>query len=187
MEEIWKDIVGYEGHYHVSNFGNVKSLDRTVQCRNGRTRRYYSIKRKFGVSASGKGYLKVPLTVNGKTNFHSVHRLVAIAFLPNINNYREVNHKSFDRNNNCIDNLEWCSPKQNTAHARENGHAPKRNPNQVGSNCGSAKLHEKDVEKMLLMKKNGYHNDLIFKEFSQVCTKHIKRILLRHNWKHVII
>ena len=96
MEEIWKDIKGYEGRYQVSNLGNVKSL---------RTNKllYYS---------NSDNYYRVSLYKNKRTMF-SIHRLVAEAFIPNPNNLPCVNHKDCNTYNNKVDNLNWCTYKQN--------------------------------------------------------------------------
>ena len=104
MEEIWKDIEGYEGLYQVSNLGNVKSLN------------YRQTKReKILKSVNDKdGYLFVSLCKNSVIKHYSIHRLVADVFIDNPNNYPQVNHKDENKTNNNVDNLEWCSPKYNT-------------------------------------------------------------------------
>lgn len=97
MEEIWKDIEGYEGLYQVSNMGRVKSLRRNIILREGISR----------------GYSVLNLSKNGNPLTKKVHRLVATAFIPNPNNYPIVNHKDENRTNNCVDNLEWCTQEYN--------------------------------------------------------------------------
>ena len=96
-EEIWKDVVGYEGYYQVSNMGRV-----------------YSFKtNKILKQSVARGYLQVGLLDNGKQKTGIVHRLVAEAFLPNENNYPCVNHKDENRKNNNVSNLEWCTHEYN--------------------------------------------------------------------------
>lgn len=102
MEEIWKDIEGYEGKYQVSNLGNVRSLD----YRN--TKMIGNLRPKLR-----SNYLFVHLRNHGIGKCPMVHRLVAKAFIPNPNNYPEVNHKDEDKHNNRADNLEWCTLKYN--------------------------------------------------------------------------
>ena len=111
MNEIWKDIEGYEGYYQVSNLGRVKSLKRKVW--NGKTlaNKKESI---MAVSKNKNNYLKVCLFKNNKSNTFYIHRLVAKAFIPNLNNLPQVNHKDEDKANNNAKNLEWCTQKYNS-------------------------------------------------------------------------
>lgn len=95
-EEIWKPIEEYEG-YEVSSYGRVRSKRKILK-----------------PQLTEKGYLRH--TIQNKSN--KVHRLVAQAFLPNPNNYPEVNHKDENKQNNRVDNLEWCSHSQNLLHSR---------------------------------------------------------------------
>lgn len=101
--EIWKDIKEYEGLYQVSNLGRIKSL-------------------KFGkekilkpINHTG-GYLCVDLSKNNKRLYVKIHRLVAEAFIPNPENLLQVNHKDENKKNNCVDNLEWCTPQYNSCY-----------------------------------------------------------------------
>lgn len=104
MKEIWKDIPNYEGYYQVSNLGKVMSL----RSYGGNSRR---IMKPCG---NGTGYLKVMLCKNSQQKQYLVHRLVAMAFIPNPNNYDFVNHKDENKMNNCVDNLEWCTKSYNS-------------------------------------------------------------------------
>lgn len=109
MEEIWKDIKGYENYYQISNYGRVRSLDRYVHCEaRGITRRLIK-GQMIKTSVSNNGYERVQLNKEHKVIKHLVHRLVAEAFLPNTNNFLEVNHKDENTLNNSVENLEWCS------------------------------------------------------------------------------
>lgn len=105
MVEIWKDIVGYEGLYQVSNLGRVKSLG------NGKT--HNSKERILKARKETNGYLRITLTKDGKQKKYTIHRLVATAFIPNPDNLPIVNHKDEDKLNNRIENLEWCDAKYN--------------------------------------------------------------------------
>lgn len=118
MEEIWKDIPGYEGLYQVSNLGRVKSLERSVIKGQGGL---YKIEEKIMKgSKDGSGYLFVQLCKEGKRKFYKIHRLVASAFLDNPNNLSELNHKDEDKTNNRVDNLEWCNHKYNSNYGSRN-------------------------------------------------------------------
>jgi hypothetical protein len=117
--EVWKDIKDYEGIYQVSNFGNVKSLDREVAPNN---RVPYWRKGKIcKQSKSNLGYMTVGFTVNTIKVNKYVHRLVAEAFIANMNDYPQVNHIDCDKTNNRMYNLEWCTNSQNHIHATKNG------------------------------------------------------------------
>ena len=109
--EIWRDIPGYEGIYQVSNLGRIKSLPRIIICSNGYKKNYGSKILKF--SSDKNGYSKVALCKFCKQRSFLVHRLVAELFVPNPNNYSEVNHKDENKSNNCSNNLEWCTRKYN--------------------------------------------------------------------------
>ena len=112
MEEIWKDIEGYEGSYQVSDYGNVRGLDRYVDCLNGQRR--FIRGRTIKVSKDSRNfYMLTRLCFNGDTETRLAHRLVAEAFIPNPNNYPQVNHKDEDKANNNVGNLEWCTHKYN--------------------------------------------------------------------------
>ena len=112
--EEWRDVVGWEGLYQVSNLGRVKSLSRSIVYKDGREYKYPSkIIKNQKVST---GYRSVTLyRVNGKKQY-SVHRLVAETFIPNPNKYLEVNHKDENKHNNCVSNLEWCTSLYNNTY-----------------------------------------------------------------------
>ena len=106
MQELWKDIKGYEGKYQVSNFGRVKSLNYNNT----------SQEKILVNSLSNKGYYRVSLSLNNKAKQYNIHRLVAEAFIPNPLNLPFVNHKDKNRTNNMVDNLEWCTIQYNNTY-----------------------------------------------------------------------
>lgn len=118
--EIWKDVIGYEDLYQVSNLGRVKSLDKTIKvCRSKGKEYQLVVKGRILKSIPIKtGYSQVGLTdKNGKLKVCLLHRLVAQAFIPNPENKPQVNHKDGNGRNNYLSNLEWCTISENGLHA----------------------------------------------------------------------
>lgn len=115
--EIWKDVVGYEGFYKVSNKGNVHSVNRRdsrgIKCGGRALKPAYT----------KAGYLKVVLCKNGMRYYKMLHRLVAETFIPNPNNYTFINHIDNNPQNNIINNLEWCTQSYNIKYAYLYGNA----------------------------------------------------------------
>jgi hypothetical protein len=118
MEEIWKDIQGYEGYYQVSNLGRVKSLDRIIYQNKNNVIYSRTIKgRLLKFNNDKQGYQLVHLDKEGKRLCKKVHRLVAEAFIKNKNNKVYVNHIDGNKKNNNITNLEWVTATENNLHA----------------------------------------------------------------------
>ena len=111
MKEIWKDIEGYEGYYQVSNIGRIKSLSREKIMPNGTL--CFTKERILNLNKNINGYMSISLYKNNKRETFRIHRLVAIAFIQNPNNLPDVNHKDENKENNCVDNLEWCDKTYN--------------------------------------------------------------------------
>ena len=126
MTEIWKPVKGFENYYKISNTGKIFSIKK------GRLK---------ATSYNQDGYERTSLFVHTKKTKHaSIHRLVAEAFIPNPNNYTDVNHIDGNKKNNRISNLEWCTRSYNRYHAFKLGlasNAGERNP--------AAKLTVQDV------------------------------------------
>lgn len=113
MKEIWKDIPGYESLYQANNYGEIKSFPRK-----------YSIHKKPFIMKQRnnyKGYAVVTLCKNGIQKNKIVHRLIAQTFIPNPNNLPQVNHKDGNKQNNNVNNLEWCDNSYNQLHANRMG------------------------------------------------------------------
>jgi hypothetical protein len=108
--EIYKDIIGYEGIYQISNLGNVKRL--YLKNPNGIILKQLD---------NGAGYCQVGLSKNNKLKKHYIHRLVAQYFIDNPNNLQQVNHINGIKKDNRIENLEWCTQSHNNNHAIKTG------------------------------------------------------------------
>lgn len=143
-KEIWKDIPGFEGLYQASNLGRIKSLNR------------YKKNHKKNQKVIGKvlkqhkdldGYYKISLCKNGKYYQTNVHRLIAITFIPNINNLPQVNHKIAisDGGNNNANNLYWGTQKQNMNDKKRDGHS-KRIVGEKGKNPNAKAVIQLDLQ-----------------------------------------
>lgn len=111
IELIWKDIIGYEGFYKISNLGDVKFLERKVSNR--------LIKEKFNkIHISKRGYYVTDLRVANIRKTLTIHRLIAIHFIENPNNKSYVNHIDKNPLNNNIENLEWVNNMENVCHSK---------------------------------------------------------------------
>ncbi len=123
MQEIWQDIEGFEGLYQISNLGRVKSLERVVKyCENTKSKTdKHTVKEHIKKpTLKENGYLQISLYKNNRGKNLYIHRLVAEAFIDNPKNYKTVNHKNLDKQDNRVNNLEWCSYGDNNEHARQN-------------------------------------------------------------------
>lgn len=125
--EIWKDIKDYENYYEVSNLGNIRSKNHYSVL--GQKRFYKSKEIKTIID---NGYFRVSLYIGTKKNTLRLHRIIAIAFINNIENKPQVNHINGIKTDNRVENLEWCTSSENVTHAYKN-------------NLIKTKLSKKDV------------------------------------------
>jgi len=132
--ENWKDVKGYEGIYQINENGEIKSLKRKTPVT------YTSID-KILKPQLYNNYYGYKLSKNGKLKTHSLHKLLAIAFINNLNNYKVVNHKDGNALNNDLNNLEWCTYSYNTFHGYE--HNGRLNPNRKLSEFEVIEIKEK--------------------------------------------
>ncbi len=180
QEEIWKDIVGYEGFYLVSNLGNVKSIDRYVKHNYGDLSRRIQKGITIKLTINSDKYYCVTLGKNGKHKTFTVHRLVAIAFLENTLNNNIINHKDGIKTNNHYTNLEWCTTQQNTQHATENNLIP------FGENHGMSKLTDMQVLEI----REKYKPKGVYSSYRLAVEYNVSRVLInqvvrRKIWKRV--
>lgn len=121
MEEIWKDVVGYENIYEVSNFGNVRTHKNKTTWTERHGLRHWKQRGLKNKTPNGRD-IRVSLWKDGKVKDWLVHRLVAYAFIPNTDkNKNSINHIDGNPRNNHVENLEWCNHKENNNHAFESG------------------------------------------------------------------
>lgn len=171
-EEIWKDIPEYEGIYMISNKGRVKSLHTRICDIN-----------KVGViltPVKRGGYDRVSLQKKGAIKWKSIHRLIMIAFVPNPNNFPIINHINGIRNDNSLDNLEWCTQSRNVSHAFEIGLKIAAK----GTRHGRCKLSENNVLEIRRLIVEGKNNKEIGNKFN-VSKTHIGYIKSGKLWSHL--
>ena len=172
MEELWKDVVGYEGLYIVSNIGNIMSLGNGNS--NSSTRKL--LKQQTRVQT----YLGVSFNKDGKRNVFQSHRIVALSFIPNPNNYSEINHINGIKFDNRVENLEWCSHSQNIQHAYDTKLLiPSRGDLQKLSKL----TNENVVQIRELSNKGVSKNELADKFHVAKCT--ICRVVNRATWNNI--
>ena len=116
--ENWRTIEGTNGNYSVSDLGNVRRNEHYTEVTPGNFSHYKE--RLLKPTTESSGYLVVKLQVGKKAIVKKIHRLVAETFIPNTNNFPCVNHKDENRQNNCANNLEWCTYKENANYGTRN-------------------------------------------------------------------
>ncbi|WP_368679758.1 NUMOD4 domain-containing protein [Staphylococcus pseudoxylosus] len=120
MKEVWRDVLGYENLYEVSNYGRVRT-HKNKQTWSKQHQCWRKWKQRYLKNKTPKGRdVRVSLWKNGEHKDFLVHRLVAFAFIPIIQGKECVNHINGNPRNNRVDNLEWCNYKENQNHAFEN-------------------------------------------------------------------
>lgn len=127
IPEEWRDIAGYEGKYVVSNYGRVYSIARTRRHPNSPSKTIPVHGKLLKQNVHYKGYIQYHLCKNCIDTIHKAHRLVAKAFIPNPNNYLQVNHKKGIKSLNYAWELEWCSQSMNIQHSYDFLNRPKAN------------------------------------------------------------
>jgi hypothetical protein len=172
--ESWREVPGYMGRLQASNLGRIKQLPYITSSN-------YEVPAKIKVIGQRK-YATVAVHIKRKTIALYVHRLVAAAFINNPLNKPMVNHKDANKLNNHIDNLEWCTSKENIQHAAKNNLLNTAN----GTRSARSKLTEVEVLKIRSMLRDGLIGSLIHKKhFPHISLKNIYEIKNRKTWKHI--
>ena len=169
-KEIFKDIEGYEGIYQVSNFGKIRKI------KLGKERILRPCK-------DSRGYSVVSLFKNKTRKMHKMHRLIAIAFIPNPANKPQINHKDGNKLNNNLDNLEWNTALENVRHSFETG--LNNHYHCQGEKCVTSKLKEHQVMQIRSLYNLKQHTQ---RELAKLydcnhCT--IWDIIHRKKWKNI--
>lgn len=186
MDEIWRDVVGYENLYQVSDHGNVRALSRTIKkiSRLGLVFNLTFKAKNIRLANHNNGYL----TAGFANKNHYVHRLVAFAFLENPFGYNEVNHKDFNRKNNNKENLEWCSRIMNVQHSaslgRLNYAGTERAIARSGINCSTNKYSVEQILEIRERYKNGETPTEISRNMS-INMGSLSGILYGNTWKYI--
>ena len=153
MEEIWKDIyfeennkiIDYRGLYQISNLGRIKSLKRKYTTEN-RILKYHK---------NNSGYCYVDLCKNSETKRFLIHRLVAIHFIANPNNLSQVNHKNENKEDNCVENLEWCTHEYNQKYGTKSKRQSEKIKGRKASDDTKLKMSKSRSKKVIQYDLNG--------------------------------
>lgn len=179
-KEIWIDIIGYEDMYQVSTFGRIKSLNRIVKHPNGKSD--FPIRGRIRAFNIRNNYFGCTVNKDNKKIHISVHRFVAIHFIPNPENKPQVNHIDGNKLNNNVENLEWCTAKENTKHAIKNGLLVHKR--------GEQKTQSILTEEAVIEIRKIDKYDIDAKNLAQikygVSRSAINDVIARRKWKHVI-
>lgn len=178
-EEQWKPILGWEDLYQISSFGRVKALKRYIP--------HYAgglalMKEKIIKLNDRKGYLGANLfrSQMDKAKF-GVHRLVALAFIPNIENKSTVNHIDTNKKNNFYKNLEWASHSEQQMHALSNGLRNKT----IGENSNFCKLDKNKVIEIRNIFNNKKMTISELSNYFNTSYNNIRSIVNMQTWKHL--
>jgi len=164
--EIWKDVDGYEGVYQISDLGNVKSF--SVFSPQGKIMK---------LKPESWGYLSISLYHKGRNKKFLVHRLVAMYFHDNPHNKPQVNHINGIKTDNRAVNVEWCTPKENMAHASLNNLRP------FGEKSNFARLTEQEAKEIYRIGKLGGTKYAEIAKMFNVSRENISSIVRRKTWR----
>lgn len=185
-EEIWKDIPGYEGLYQASTLGNIRSLPKSDIRHTKRATSVWNVSGKILKGRVGRhGYLIVAIYKNQTRCDISIHRLICLTFLDNPEQKPYVNHKNCIKYDNRLENLEWCTQKENIAHAWANGKMKTCKGKFLGTKSVHSKLTEDQVVEMRTLYASGGYTHKYFADKYNMSRRHIGDIINKICWPHV--
>lgn len=177
--EIWKSIKGYENVYEISSLGRVRSSEKETIRNNGRKLKTNA--RILKTHKDHNGYVRIVIFFRGSRKTHKVHRLVAEAFLDNPESKLAINHKNNDRSDNRLENLEWCTQKENMEFCKKQN----RLVNKKGEEHASSVLTEIEVLEIRRLYSTGNYTTNDLGEKYNVNFSTISDITRRKTWKHI--
>lgn len=174
--EIWSDISGYEGMYQVSNQGRIRGLDRIIVQKDGKKQKIRG--KIISIGIKNNGYYMGQICSKGKMVNLTVHRLMALAFIPKVEGKEYVNHIDGNRANNNLSNLEWVNMKENSLHGVNRAKEEQR----LYTSC------KKNTPEFILLLRaeyaNGKGQTQISKEYG-IKYNSLGHILKRRTWKSI--
>lgn len=179
VQEVWKSIRGFKGHYEVSSQGRVRSLARTVPMSDGR--KYKVSSKPLTLRESKFGYIHVCLMLNQKGHHPLVHRLVLEAFVGPCPEGMECCHEDGNKSNNHLGNLRWDTRESNRADSTRLGMSHGAHP---GENHWNAKLKPKDVLEIRKLTRDSVLHKVIAEKFGVSITT-VRDIKSRKSWNHI--
>lgn len=180
VREEWKDVIGWNGFYQISNFGRVKSVERFLpyKTHSGKDATFH-IKPIIMRQYESVGYLKVDLYRNAKRKKKFVHIMVAECFLRNPHNKPIINHKKANRKLNLPHEIEWSTFSENLLHAYDTGLTPR------GENHHNSKLTEHGVMEIKKLFNTGYYSHSLLANIFGSTRRNISSIVSGKSWKWV--